>query len=179
MVRELKKLTLINLLLFAVSIFSCTPKVQHCIVPKFLKYGNIPKDFTGTLYVAGFKIPFKYKVKQNRMLFPLTYVGFVSYKGTTLKLAKYKIDFFLPLWRVLKHRLVTSMCKKTVYRCFTYIESETERGVKIYLTLDSRNRPLKGKICSMGTCYDVLYKGNEVLIKMEPINLKFVLSLSQ
>ena len=175
----LRKVLLINLLLLVVFTISCTPKGESCKVPKFLSYDDIPKDFKGILYVGGFKAPFKYKVKQNRMLFPLTYVGFISYKGTTLKLAKYKIDFFLPLWRVLKHRLVTSMCQKTVYRCFTYIESETERGVKIYLTLDFKNRPLKGKICSMGTCYDVSYKGNEVLIKMEPINLKFVLNPSQ
>ncbi len=170
---------LIFISLFLFFFFSCAPKKENCSVPSYLRSENIPPNFSGNLYISTFSVPFKYLVLQNRMIFPLTYLGFISYEGTTLKVAKYKIDFFLPLWKVLKHRLVDKSCSIEPYKGGFLITSETDKGVKIYLRTDKRFKPLGAEICSLGSCYRVHYKHREVLIEKKFIDLVFVLNPSQ
>ena len=168
-----KRFFLFLALLLTAFLTSCTPKREQCSVPSYLRFDNIPSDFSGTLYISTFKVPFKYKVSQNRIVFPLTYLGFISYKSTTLRVGKYKIDFYLPLWRILKHRLVGKSCKMETYRCFTLIETETAKGIKIYLTTDPGFKPLKAKICSISGCYKVFYEKSRVKVDMDQVKLVF------
>ncbi len=164
------------LLLFAVFVFSCTPpKEKKVEIPPTLSADNIPKPFGGRLLLGtNGGIPFKYYPKEDRVVFPLLYAGFVYYRNRTLGFGKYKLTLPLELWRILKHRLVFP----------NYTIQKTDRGYEIAsykgkanidLYTDRFFRPLRAEICDQSGCVDVSYKGNLVDIKTYGVDIYFFL----
>ena len=156
-------------------LLSCLPpKGKTFNHPPSLSYENIPKPFKGTLYLSNFRLPFKYYPKEDKIVFPLLYLGFVSYKNKTLRLGKHSITFPLELWRILKHRLVKRgfllYSEGNKYR----IEGQIG-GVFVRLYTTKAFIPLKARLCDEGGCTSVLYKTPWVKVKALGAELNFKL----
>jgi len=151
----------LSLFLLTVLLFSCVPQRGTVNVPPSLSWNNFPKPFKGKILVSTFEVPFKYYPKKDRVVFPITFMGFVSYRDKTLRLGRYKISLPLELWRILKHRLVKRDCTYTP-TADGYLFSCKGNGFSWNLLVGKNWKPIKGEICDQGGCYDFTYKGNSV-----------------
>jgi len=162
-------------LLLVLFLFSCIPpKGKPFNPPPRLDYENTPKPFKGTLYVADFRLPFKYYPERDRIVFPIIYLGFVGYKNKTLKLGKHTLTFPLELWRILKHRLVRKGFEIFPTSKGYRIEGKI-RTVFVRLYTSKGLKPLKAEICNQSGCLEVSYKGSIVEVKTYGISLDFKL----
>ncbi len=160
------------LLLLSVFLFACTPKKEVCSIPSNLRWESEISDFKGSIVVGTSEVPFLYRVKEDRMVFPLTYLGFISYRNKVLRAGKEKIVFPLPLWRILKHRLVGKDCQVQTFGGSHLIRTSPAEGVGITLKTDKRWNPKEAQICTLSGCYLISYRGREIEVEY---NLREVL----
>ena len=162
-------------LLLALFLFSCLPQKGRIFnPPPSLDYDSIPKPFKGSLFISNFRLPFKYYPKEDRIIFPIVYLGFVGYRDRTLRLGKHTLTFPLRLWRILKHRLVKRGF--TLYPLGNGYRIEGKIGgvfVRLYTSKDFK--PLKAEICDEGGCIEVKYKNKWVEVETYGVRLDFYL----
>ncbi len=156
----------LRLLFFFLSlfIFACAQPKQKIKIPENLLWNNFPRPFKGTILIDNTQIPFKYYPSKDRLVFPLTLMGFVRYHNKTLCLLNYCKQYPIELWRIIKHRLVLP----------NYKVSSTERGYAIYssegnlsvfLRTDRNFHPYEAQICqpSQG-CLNIKYLQRVVVV---------------
>jgi hypothetical protein len=158
-----------------VFIWACTPIKETVSYPSYLSWNNIPEPFKGRIVISSFEVPFKYYPNRDRMIFPLTLAGFVSYSDKTLRLGKYKISLPVELWRILKHRLLKKDCHQT-FAGKGYLYTCKGNGFELSLSVDKNWEPLKGEICDSSGCYNFSYRGNEVILKYFGEEIDFLLN---
>jgi hypothetical protein len=117
------------------------------------------KPFLGILVIENVRVPFYYNPKTDTVDFPLIYTGFVSYSNKTLCLNGFCQKYPLPLWAILKGRLLKSPFKvyKTPKGCEIV---EDNPPAKLFLTPKFELK--KVLICGPSGCKTFFYKTKRV-----------------
>ncbi|NPB05312.1 MAG: hypothetical protein GXO08_02915 [Aquificae bacterium] len=150
---------------------SCTPpkRGKTCLPPPKLDWNAVPPPFEGKLLVGSFEVPFKYYPSKDRMVFPLTFVGFVEYRNKTLRLGGEKLTFPTELWRLLSARLLGPDCRKRVADGGYRFTSKPLPHLTVSLLTDGEARPLEAEVCNPYGCAKATYRraGARTLVEVE------------
>jgi hypothetical protein len=150
-------------LLLALFLFSCQPKEEVKVPSQLLVTQISEKPLRGKILAGNFRIPFKCYPQGEKFVFPLTFAGFVSYRGNTLRLGSYKFTFPLGLCKILEHKLVFPDYRvERTPEGFLIKSSKGDIYSEVYT--DQFWRVKRAQICDPSGCYEVRYtpKGVEI-----------------
>ncbi len=140
-------------------IFSCARPVSNIQLPQKLFFTKHEKSFSGILVIENIQVPFYYNPKTDTVDFPLIYTDFVFYSNKTLCLNGFCQKYPLPLWAILKGKLLKSPLK--VYKTPRGYEIvENNPRAKIFLTPKFELK--KALICGPSGCKTFIYNPKRV-----------------